>query len=78
MTIAVKCDLCLYADDSMLLVSGKSVHQVEQDLKKEINEISKCLHANKLSLHLGKMESILFGSVYKLKKHQKWKLPVMV
>ena len=74
MSSAVRCDLCLYADDSMLLVSGKNVEEIEKTLKNEMNEISKWLQANKLSLHLGKTESILFGSVRKLKKVSKMKI----
>ena len=67
MSSAITCDLCLYADDSMLLVSGNNVEEIEKTLNTEMNEISKWLQANKLSLHLGKTESILFGSVRKLK-----------
>ena len=39
-----------------------------------MNGISNWLQANKLSLHLGKIESILFGSVRKLKKASKMKI----
>ena len=74
MSSAVNCDLCLYADDSMLLVSGKNVNEIEKTLESEMNEISKWLQENKLSLHLGKTESILFGSVRKLKKVSKMKI----
>ena len=46
MSPAFKCALRHYNDDdSILLVSGKSVHQVEQTLEKEINDISKWLQA---------------------------------
>ena len=74
MSSAVGCDLCLYADDSMLLVSGKNVEEIEKTLTNEMNEISKWLQENKLSLHLGKTESILFGTVRKLKKVSKMKI----
>jgi len=74
MSTAVNCDLSLYADDSMLLISGENVNHVEEALEQEMNEISKWLQANKLSLHLGKTESILFGSVHKLKKVSKMKI----
>ena len=74
MSTAVNCDLCLYADDSMLLVSGKNVTQIEKRLEKEMNGISDWLQANRLSLHLGKTESILFGSVRKLKTASKMKI----
>ena len=63
MLTAVNCDLCLYADDSLLQSSGKDVKEIEKDLEKQMSEISKRLPANRLSLHLGKTESILFGSV---------------
>ena len=65
---ALDCDLCLYADDSMLLVSGKDVKQIEAKLCIEMDKIKNWLDINKLSLHLGKTESILFASKRKLKK----------
>jgi len=61
-------DLYLYADDSMLLVSGKSVTEIEKTLTEEMHKLNNWLQSNKLSLHLGKTESILFGSKRKLKK----------
>ena len=71
MPSAVDCDLCLYADDSLLIVSDKDIKKVEHTLEIEINKISKWLQSNKLSLHLGKTESIVFGSKYKLRKESK-------
>jgi len=71
MSNAVNCELCLYADDSMLLVSGNNVKEIETTLETEMKNISKWLESNKLSLHLGKTESILFGSKSKLKKMSK-------
>jgi hypothetical protein len=67
MSNAVTCDLCLYADDSMLLVSGKDVRSIEFTLTHEMDCISNWLDSNKLSLHLGKTESILFASKKKLR-----------
>ena len=43
MSTAVDCDLCLYANDSMLQISGKDVKQIEKDLEKQMSEISKWL-----------------------------------
>ena len=40
---AVTCDLCLYTDDSMLLVSGKNLNNTNNSLKTEMSAISKCL-----------------------------------
>ena len=68
MISAVKCELYLYADDSALVVSGKNPKQIENILSSELMSISTWLQENKLSLHLGKTESILFGSKKKLSK----------
>ena len=57
-----------------LFVSGKNVTQIEKALEKEMNGISDWLQANRISIHLGKTESILFGSVRKLKKASKMKI----
>ena len=54
--------LLLYADDSAILVSDKDVTNIESLLQKELTVVSEWLIDNKLSLHLGKTESILFGS----------------
>ena len=60
--------LLLYADDSVILVTGKDRLQIEKELSKELQSVSEWLVDNKLSLHLGKTESILFGSKIRLKK----------
>ena len=51
MSAAVICDLCVYADDSLLFISGENVKQIESALEKEINEICKWSQPNMLSLH---------------------------
>ena len=66
MESAVKCKLILYADDSALLVSCKYVNVIQETLGKELCALSSWLVNNKLSLHLGKTESILFGSCEKI------------
>ena len=62
MSAMVKNKLLLYADDSGILVAGKNRSQVEKDLSRDLKLISQWLIENKLPLHLGKNESILFGS----------------
>ena len=54
------------ADDSALIVPGKDVKEIELQLTKELKSISNWLTDNKLYLHLGKTESILFGTKKKL------------
>ena len=67
MSISIKCKLLLYADDSALLVSGKDPDKIATTLGTELASCNQWLIDNKLSLHLGKTESILFGSKRKLK-----------
>ena len=66
MKAAVKCELLLYADDSALIVFGKNVHLIEQTLSTELHNVSQWLVDNRLSLHLGKTEAILYGSKHKI------------
>ena len=66
--MSVKCKLLLYADDSTLIISGSDPKVIADTLSFELNSCRQWLMDNKLSLHLGKTESILFGSKRKLKK----------
>ena len=70
MESAVDCDLLLYADDSALLIRGEDIIDIEQKLSEELAKLNVWLIDNKLSLHLGKTESILFASNRKLKQHK--------
>ena len=66
--IGFNCELFLYADDSTLVASGKNIHTIQCTLSNEVETLNVWLDCNKLSLHLGKTESILFASEYKLKQ----------
>ena len=68
MESAVSCKLFLYADDSVLVSSGKDIPEIEKTLSSELSKIQSWLVQNRLSLHIGKTESILFGSKQKLKQ----------
>ena len=59
--------LLLYAVDSAILVSGKNISMVEKAVSEDLLSMSHSLIDNKLSLHLGKTKSILFGFKQKLK-----------
>ena len=61
------CKLLLYADDSAIF-SHKDPNVVAQKLGCILDSCNKWLVDNKLSLHLGKTECVLFGSKRKLKK----------
>ena len=71
MKAAVKCKLILYADDSALLVSSKDVVKIEQVLSRELKAVNEWLEENRLFLHLGKTQSILFWSKKSLQKDDK-------
>ena len=64
------CNLYLFADDAALLISHKDKNTLQSRLGEELTKISSWLCDNRLSLHLGKTESILFGSKPRLKKAQ--------
>ena len=70
MKAAVTCELLLYADDSALLASSSDVSEIEDVLSRELESVSEWLVENRLSLHLGKTESILFGSNKRLAKRK--------
>ena len=67
MSSAVSNKILLYADDSAILVADKCLSNIETVLQNELEIVSKWLVDNKLSLHLGKTESMLFGSRPRLK-----------
>ena len=68
MPCSVNISLFQYADDSALLVSGRDVNEIAQILSKNLSECYNWLVDNKLSMHPGKTELILFGSKNRLKK----------
>ena len=68
MPMSVKCKLLLYADDSNLIIAGSDPKVIADTLSFEWNSCRQWLMDNKLSLYLGKTESILFGSKRKLRK----------
>ena len=63
METALKCTLLLYADNSALSL------YIEETREISISELSNWLIHNRLSLHLDKTETILFGSKRRLRKH---------
>jgi len=68
MLAVVKNKLLLYADDTAILFSGKRNDIIESALGTELETVSEWLICNKLSLHIGKTESVLFGPKQRLSK----------
>ena len=61
------CKLILYADDSAIFFAHKDPVVISAKLASVLDQCSSWLIDNKLSLHLGKTECILFGPRRKLK-----------
>ena len=57
----------MYADDSAIFYAHKSPQVISDKLSQTLDNCAEWLIDNKLSLHLGKTESILFGPKQKLK-----------
>lgn len=75
MSGAVSNKLLLYADESAILVADKNTACIELSLKTEWEVISDWIADNRLPLHLGKAESILFGSKRKLRQQSELEIP---
>ena len=66
--ISIDCHLSLYADDSALFFAHKDPSIIAHRLSVELTNCSKWLVDNKLSLHVGKTECLIFGTKRSLKK----------
>ena len=62
------CKLILYADDSTILFAHPDPQFISSKLGLVLENCSEWLVDNKLSLHLGKTECMLFGPKHKLKR----------
>ena len=74
MPTSVNCNLLLYADDSALFTSHKDPKVISDVLSRELESCRQWLIDNKLSLHLGKTGSILFGLQHKLSRVDKFEV----
>ena len=74
MVMSVDCDLFLYADDSALVVSGDMTSDIEIKLNQNLASVNDWLIDNRLSLHLGKTESICFGTKQRLNTNSSLKI----
>ena len=68
MNLSINCKLSLYADDSALVFSHSDPVVIGERLSCELFCCKQWLVDNKLSLHIGKTECMLFGSSRKLKR----------
>ena len=68
MNISTNCELSLYADDSALFFAHRDATVIGQRLSSELSNCKRWLVDNKLSLHVGKTECLLFGSKSRLRR----------
>ena len=61
------CDINMFADDTMFYYAAKNIDLVKSNLQTDLVNISEWLCANKLSLHIGKTNCMVVGSVKKVK-----------
>lgn len=66
MHLSVNCRLSLYADDSALVFSHSDPVVIGDSLSAELSNCREWLIDNKLTLHMGKTECILFGTGQRL------------
>ena len=66
MNISLNCKLSLYADDSALIYSHRDFVEIGTYLSQELAKCKLWLVDNKLSLHIGKTECLLFGTSRRL------------
>ena len=68
MHLSLGCHLSLYADDSALFFSHRDPSIIAEKLSTELSHCRDWLIENKLSLHMGKTECVLFGTSHRLSK----------
>ena len=57
-----KSHVSMYAEDTAISLSSKSIDDLQNDLNLDLLELLDCLHANKLSLNVVKTQSLIIGS----------------
>ena len=61
-TVARKCSVLMYADDTVLFYSGKVAAAIEESLNEDLDLIGSWLNNNSLFLNAEKTEAMLFGT----------------
>ena len=63
----IKAQVIMYADDTAIFYSSKSVADIEVTLTEEIMHVKAWLDSNKLTLNTSKTKTMLFGTSQRLK-----------
>ena len=68
LSISVNCQLSLYADDSALFFAHSDPSVIANRLSVELSNCRRWLIDNRLSLHVGKTECVIFGTKSSLRR----------
>ena len=68
MTCPLPCKSLMYADDTTISLSSKSIADLQNDLNLDLLKLQDWLHANKLSLNVVKTQSLIIGSGPNIRK----------
>ena len=68
--IFVNAKFQLYADDTVIYSSGKSVENIRENLQMNINKFANWCEINRLTINTKKTKVMTFGSRYNIKKSQ--------
>ena len=63
-----KSHVSIHADDTAISLSSKSIDDLQNDLNLDLLKLQDWLHANKLSLNVVKMQSLIIGSGPNIRK----------
>ena len=62
------CDITLYADDTVLFISDKSLHKVKSYMNSDLEKLNNWLKLNRLTLSISKSKFMIIGSSQRLNK----------
>ena len=74
MPMSIDCIMLQYADDNALMISDTCPGKIAKLLSKNLEKCNQWLIDNKLSLHMGKTELILFGTKRKIKRYDDYSI----
>ena len=62
------CDVTLYADDTVLFISDKSLHNIKSCINSDLEKLNNPLKSNHLTLSLSKSKFMIIASRQRLNK----------
>ena len=66
------CDVTLYADDTVLFISDKSLHNIKSYMNSDLEKLNNWLKLNHLTLSISKSKFMIIGSSQRLNKIRSW------